>query len=75
MPSIQALLNRTGLTVEELLQGDHSLGAMLEEEGYPSIPSPRQPVPGEDKYYRGGHITQIHGSRYKCEKCAKWNYF
>jgi len=63
VPSIQALLNRTGLTVPELLHGDHSLGAMLEEEGYPSIPSPRQPVPGEDKYYRGGHITQIHGSR------------
>ena len=23
----------------------------------------RQPRPGDDKYYRGGWITQIHGSR------------
>lgn len=23
----------------------------------------RQPKPGDDKYYRGGWITQIHGSR------------
>jgi N-formylglutamate amidohydrolase len=23
----------------------------------------RQPYPGEDKYYKGGWITQVHGSR------------
>jgi len=63
VPSVQALLNRTGLTIPEILSGDQSLGAMFEDEGYQSIPSPRQPIPGEDKYYRGGHITQIHGSR------------
>ena len=63
VPSIQALLNRTGLSIPEILSGDQSFGAMFEAEGYETIPSPRQPIPGKDKYYRGGHITQIHGSR------------
>ena len=27
--------------------------------GYMAIPSPRQPKPGKDKYYRGGYITQV----------------
>ena len=27
--------------------------------GYRAIPSPRQPGPGKDKYYRGGYITQV----------------
>jgi len=63
VPSIQALLNRTGMSIPDILSGDQSFGAMFEAEGYESIPSPRQPIPGKDKYYRGGHITQIHGSR------------
>ena len=63
IPSIQALLNRTGLSVQEILSGNQSLGAMFEAEGYLSFPSHRQPAPGEDKYYRGGYITEIHGSR------------
>ena len=62
IPSIEALLNRTGLSIPEILSGDQSFGAMFEAEGYETIPSPRQPIPGKDKYYRGGHITQIHGS-------------
>ena len=36
---------------------------MFESLGYRAVPSPKQPVPGDDKYYRGGYITQIHGSR------------
>jgi len=61
--SMAALMARTGMSPTELLAGEHSLGALFEREGYLAIPSPRQPVPGEDKYYRGGWITQIHGSR------------
>merc|ERR1719436_350069 len=63
VPSIQALLDRTGKSIPEILSGDQSLGSMFENEGHKSIPSSRQPTPGKDKYYRGGHITQIHGSR------------
>lgn len=60
---MSALLERTNLTAEEILIGETSLGAMFERSGYKAIPSPRQPKPGDDKYYRGGWITQIHGSR------------
>ena len=61
--SIRALLSRTGLPTQQFLYGERSFGSMLEDNGYRAVPSPRQPHPGEDKYYRGGWITQIHGSR------------
>jgi len=60
--SISSLLTRTGLSPQQLLSGPESLGALWEEAGYMAIPSPRQPSPGKDKYYRGGYITQNHGS-------------
>ena len=40
-PSIQSLLNRTDISVEEYLFGEGSLGAMFEKSGYKAIPSPR----------------------------------
>ena len=46
VPSIQALLDRTGKSIPEILSGDQSLGAMFENEGHKSIPSSRQPTPG-----------------------------
>ena len=61
-PSVSSLLRRHQLQPADILHGDESLGAMLEEAGYRSCPSPRQPSPGEDKYYKGGYITQNHGS-------------
>jgi len=61
-PSIQSLIDRKQLEIPEILFGSNSLGAMFEEEGYLACPSPRQTAPGGDKYYKGGYITQIHGS-------------
>merc|ERR1712216_935794 len=52
--SVSSLLTRTGLSPQQLLSGPESLGALWEEAGYMAIPSPRQPSPGKDKYYRGG---------------------
>ena len=40
-PSIQALINRTGLSAEELVFGNASLGSMFENSGYRAVPSPR----------------------------------
>ena len=51
------------MPIEEFLFGEKSLGSLFESAGYKAVPSPRQPYPGKDKYYRGGWITQIHGSR------------
>lgn len=62
-PSISSLQARTGLDMRDLLAGPLSLGAELEWEGVRAVPSPRQPRPGQDKYFRGGWITQEHGSR------------
>ena len=39
--SMDSLLQRTGVDVEELLFGDSSLGSMFEKAGYKAVPSPR----------------------------------
>jgi hypothetical protein len=40
------------------------LGTLLENEGYPSVPSMQQPFPKlGDAYFNGGYITARHGSR------------
>lgn len=62
MPSIKNLLERTKLATPELLYGEQSLGSLFEGFGYNAVPSPRQHYPGKDKYYKGGYITQTHGS-------------
>jgi len=61
--SIRALVTRTRVPPQQFLYGEYSLGSMLERQGYRAVPSDRQPYPGEDKYYKGGWITQVHGSR------------
>lgn len=60
--SVSSLIARTGLTPQEMISGEFSLGAMWEEAGYKAVPSPRQPRPGTDLYYRGGYTVQTHGS-------------
>lgn len=62
VPSIKNLLDRTKVPVTEMLYGDKSLGALFENAGYNAVPSPRQHQPGKEKYYKGGFITQTHGS-------------
>merc|ERR1719234_1136588 len=60
--SVASLLRRSGLTPAQLVVGEGSLGAILERSGYQAVPSPRQPGPGDQRYYKGGFITQTHGS-------------
>merc|ERR1712106_10278 len=60
---IKSLVARKKETVEEFLFGKRSLGALFESAGYRAVPSPRQPSPGKDLYYRGGYTAQVHGSR------------
>ena len=46
-----------------LLRGPTSVGALLANNGFPSVPSPGDPAPGVgDEYFTGGYITQRHGS-------------
>jgi hypothetical protein len=47
----------------ELLRGTFSLGALLEKNGYASVPSESDPAPRSgDDYFSGGYSTDRHGS-------------
>ena len=61
--SLRSLVAPTGPTLAELLRGPASLGARLEGEGVPAVPSPGIPHPAGDPYFTGGYSTARHGSR------------
>jgi len=62
--SINALVARAGHgSLRELVAGEGGLGAYLEGEGCRAVPSPRKPSPGDEKYFSGGEITRMYGSR------------
>jgi N-formylglutamate amidohydrolase len=50
---------RSGISYDRLLSGQESFGALLEERGFPSTPSPRMPVPGVP-YFKGGYTVSRH---------------
>ena len=35
----------------------------MEQAGFHAVPSDRQPAPNGDKYFDGGYITEVYGSR------------
>lgn len=53
-----AALQRTSYA--ELIRGEHSFGALMEQHGFPCSPSPSNPRPAVP-YFRGGYNTQRHG--------------
>jgi hypothetical protein len=60
--SIRTLAAESGLRFSALLRGAVSLGGLLEQAGYPSVPAPLMPSPGTDPYFEGGYITRRHAS-------------
>jgi hypothetical protein len=46
-----------------LLRGPYSLGTLLAERGYRSVPSSGEPDPQGEPYWSGGYNTARHGSR------------
>lgn len=56
--------NIQALTHAELLRGEDSFGTLLDDKGFPAVPSFTDPFPdvGED-YFSGGYNTARHGSR------------
>ena len=47
-----------------LIRGEESFGALLDDSGFPSVPSFEIPYPeSNEPYFRGGYNTQRHGSR------------
>ncbi len=63
--SIKTLVgdNLNGNTHAELLRGQNSFGTMLENRGYPTVPSDITPFPlSSEPYFSGGYNCQRHGS-------------
>ena len=60
--SLRSLALTTPLSFPELLRGVASLGGLMEQRGYPAVPSPLQPDPGGEPYFSGGYNTHRHGS-------------
>jgi hypothetical protein len=57
--SLQLIAKKTTVPYSALLKGPTSLGALLENGGFHSTPSPRLPVPDEP-YFRGGYTVDRH---------------
>jgi N-formylglutamate amidohydrolase len=57
--SFQLVAKKTTVPYSALLKGPTSLGALLENGGFHSTPSPRLPAPDEP-YFRGGYTVDRH---------------
>jgi len=60
--SIRTLAHESTDDFEQLLRGSDSLGSLLTNRGYDSVPSTQFPDPDGGPYYRGGYNTVRHGS-------------
>jgi N-formylglutamate amidohydrolase len=64
--SIRALVgqNIQNFLNSELLRGQYSFGTIMDDKGFPCVPSSSDPFPqGSEPYFNGGYNTQRHGSR------------
>lgn len=63
MTSIRDLDKRSPQSFAGLVRGPKSLGALLENQEFPAIPSPAHPSPGKSVYFSGAYDITAHGSR------------
>jgi len=56
------IASTSGASFPAVLRGSNSLGAYLEAAGFPSVPSPTTPSPGNNPYFEGGYSTERHGT-------------
>ena len=64
--SIRALVeeNIQNFSHSELLRGNYSFGTIMDDKGFPCVPSSSDPFPqGSEPYFSGGYNTQRHSSR------------
>lgn len=63
--SLRHLVKGKPASFEQLLRGPQSLGGLLEQRGFPSIPSPTHAAPvAEQEYFNGGYNTTTHATAY-----------
>jgi hypothetical protein len=58
--SLRAIAALNRVSYAELIRGERSFGALLEQHGFPCSPSPTNPRP-QAPYFRGGYNTARHG--------------
>jgi N-formylglutamate amidohydrolase len=56
------IASSSGVSFPSVLRGSNSLGAYLDAAGFPSVPSPTIPSPGNNPYFEGGYSTERHGT-------------
>lgn len=56
--SLERVHLNTGVSLEDLVRGNNSIGAFLQNAGYDSVPSPTNMSPNGGKYYSGGYNTK-----------------
>lgn len=61
--SLRDLAGRSLQPFSEIIRGAHSMGGLMAQRGVRGVPSPAEPSPGSDPYFRGGYSTRRHGSR------------
>lgn len=60
---IRDLGERSPAGFAAVVRGPTSLGGRLAAAGFPTVPSPAIPAPGDDPYFSGGYTTRTYGSR------------
>lgn len=59
--SFRTFSANTTVKFSDVLRGPGSLGTLLRQAGYPSVPSDSMPDPGGNPYFSGGYSLQRHG--------------
>ena len=63
--SIRNLVKDSEYKFSDILRGEVSMGAMLENKGWQVIPSPKNPEPEDQFYFSGGYNTAQHAAKEK----------
>ena len=62
--TVKNLCTEGGADFLEIIKGETSLGGLLQERGWKSVPSPTHPAPEDGGFFFAGWNTWLHGSRY-----------
>jgi hypothetical protein len=69
--TIRAFSQQSSLSFSGLLRGQNSLGTLLTNAGFPSVPSAQDPAPDAgEEYFSGGYSVERHGCKTTGQICG-----